>query len=134
ETRLAQVLRAQNILRGASDNLKALINHPEAPIGSEVLLAAADDGVDAPISFALADVLTTAIRSRPEVQQAIISIDNTSIRQQVADNARLPRLDLRLQAQTSRVESHFDDAPPTLSENHFIDYLVGLQLEGPLGN
>ena len=50
-----------------------------------------------PISFSLLDAFTNGVAHRPEVQQAIVSIDNTSIRQEVADNGRLPQLDLRLQ-------------------------------------
>lgn len=134
EQRAADILRAQNEFRNASDSLKVLINDPQATIGSEVLIVPVDDGVDAPITFSLIDVLTTAIRSRPEVQQSVLSIDNTSIRQQVADNARLPRLDLRLQTSLGGMDTHWGDAYGDIGERQFVDYLVGLQFELPLGN
>lgn len=134
ERRAADVLRAQQTLRAASDALKIRMNDPELPIGGEVLLVPVDDALDAPVSFSLADVLITAIRSRPEMYQAILSIDNTSIRQQVADNARLPRLDLRLQTRIAGLQNDVGEAYEDLADRAFIDYLVGIQFEQPIGN
>lgn len=134
ERRRADVIRAQQAFRAASDALKAIVNDPSTPVGAEELLVPVDDALDAPITFALADVLTNAIRNRPEVQQAILSIDNTSIRQQVADNARLPRLDLRLQTRIAGLRDNFGNAYGDAAEGQFIDYLVGFQFEQPLGN
>jgi outer membrane protein len=134
ETRRGQVLRAQNAMRIASDNLKTLMNHPDLPIGDETLLAPVDFAVDQPITYNLADVLLTAIRNRPEVRQAILSIDNTSIRQLVADNARLPRLDLRLQTRLAGQGDNWGDAFGDVVDRDFVDYLVGIQFEQPIGN
>lgn len=134
ETRRANVIRAQNALRAASDSLKVLINDPEAPIGSEVLLLPVDRPVDAPVSFSLVDALTTAVQNRPELQQAILSIDNTSIRQEVADNARLPRLDIRFQTRIAGQQNDLGEAYEDASDGAFIDYLIGLQFEQPIGN
>ena len=74
------------------------------------------------------------IRNRPESQQAILSIDNTSIRQQVADNQRLPRLDLRLQTRFAGLDDSYGDAYSDVVESQFVDYLAGLQFEQPIGN
>ncbi|MFN0131789.1 MAG: TolC family protein [Phycisphaerales bacterium] len=134
ETRLSNVIRAQNALRAASDSLKVLINDPDAPIGSEVLLLPVDRPVDAAVSFSLADALSSAVQNRPELQQAILSIDNTSIRQQVADNARLPRLDLRLQTRIAGQQNDLGEAINDAADGAFIDYLIGIQFEQPIGN
>lgn len=132
--REAQVTRAQNAFRAASDTLKVLMNDPDNPIGAEALLVPVDDALDAPISFSLLDVMLASVRNRPEAQQAIISIDNTSIRMQVADNARMPRLDLRLQTRVSALSDDFRDTFDEATDGNFIDYLVGIQFEQPLGN
>jgi outer membrane protein TolC len=134
ERRRSDVIRAQQVFRAASDQLKSLINSAETPVGGEELLVPVDDAVDAPIAFSLADILTTAVRSRPEMHQAILSIDNTSIRQQVADNARLPRLDLRLQTRFAGLQNDVGEAYNDMLDGAFIDYLVGIQFELPLGN
>lgn len=134
ERRRADVIRAQLSVRAASDALKALINSPATPVGDENLLVPVDEPVAAPISFSLVDVVTNAIRNRPEVRQAILSIDNTSIRMQVADNARLPRLDLRAQIRLAGLRDSFGDAYSDLADSQFVDYLVGVQFEQPIGN
>lgn len=134
ERRRADVVRGQNALRLASDALKVLMNDPDLPVGGEALLLPADQAVDAPVSFSLIDVLATAVRARPELTQAILSIDNTSIRQLVADNARLPRLDLILQSRFAGLNDNFSDAFDQATDGEFIDYLAGIRFEQPLGN
>jgi len=134
ESRRSDVLRAENALRQASDRLKALLNDPGLTVGSEVLLVPVEDVPDAPLEFSLYDSVITAIRNRPEVQQAILSIDNTSIRQEVADNARLPQLDMRLQAKFSSQDEGADKALGDEFDGQFISYLAGLFFEAPIGN
>ncbi len=134
ERRRADVVRARNTLRLASDALKAIMNDPDLPVGGETLVLPADRPPDAPASYSLVDVLTTAIRSRPELQQAILAIDNTSIRMQVADNQRLPRLDLRLQTRLGGLSGSLRESYDQLNQAEFIDYLAGIQFEMPLGN
>lgn len=134
ERRRADVLRAQNILRDVSDRLKALINDPELTVGSEVLLLPVDRGVAAPVSFSVLDALVGAIRNRPEVQQALLSLDNTSIRQLVANNQRLPQLDLRFQTRFSGLDENLGGAFEEEAETDHVNYLIGLSFEQPIGN
>ncbi len=134
ESRRADVLRAQTTLRRASDRLKVLINDDAFPIGSEALLIPADEAVDEAIEFSLLDAITTAIEKRPEVARAILSIDDTSIRQTVADNQRLPQLDLRLQGRFEELQDNLGDAYGDIIDGQFISYLVGLFFEQPIGN
>ena len=135
ERRRADVLRAQTQVRTLSDQLKAFVNTPEVPVGSEVVLLTRDEPVDAPVQFGLLDCLTNAVRNRAEVQSAILSIDDASIRQLVADSGRLPDLTLRLQARFAALDDNlgkaYDDLFP---DGKFADYLVGLAFEMPLGN
>lgn len=134
ERRFGDVIRGQKTFRDASDALKVLVNDPDLTIGGEALLVPVDDALDAPITFSLLDVLLASIRNRSEMQQAVLSIDNTSIRQQVADNARLPKLDLRLQTKFSGLSDSYNTSYDDTIDGRFIDYLVGIQFEQPLGN
>ena len=134
ENRRADVLRAENNLRQASDQLKAIMNDPELTVGSEVLLVPVDEPLDEPIRYSLLDASLTALSKRPEIQQAILSIDDTSIRQEVAFNGRLPRLDLQTQVQFSALDNKADKAFRNITDGHFVDYLVGLVFEQPVGN
>jgi outer membrane protein TolC len=134
ERRRSDLLRAQTQMRIVSDQLKVLINDPNLPVGSEVVLIPSDDAQDAPIKFNLAESVRTAIQNRPEVQQAILSIDDASIRQLVADNARLPDLSLRLQTRFSALDDSMGEAYVSLLDGSYIDYVAGLSFEMPIGN
>lgn len=134
EQRKSNVLRAQVALRVASDRLKGLMNDARFPVGTEMLLVPTEDAIDEPIEISLLDAIAAAIQNRPEVAQAVLSIDDTSIRKVVADNQRLPQLDLRLQAQSNGLADGFGDAYTQVFDGQFVDYLVGLFFEQPIGN
>lgn len=135
ERRRSDVLRAQTGLRRASDRLKALLDDPELPVGGETLLLPADMPIEEPVSFSLADALATALTTRPEVDIAVLSIDDASIRQQVAANGRLPRLDLTAQFSLIGLDDDLEGAYGEVFENEFIDgFLLGFLFEQPVGN
>lgn len=134
ETRRANVFRAQNALRRASTALKQLINDESLPVGSETLVLATDSAIDAPVQFSLADAFRVAMANRPEVQRALLSIDDTAIRLRLADNQRLPVLNLRAQTRFSGLGEDTGDAYANLFEDGFVDYLISLQFEMPIGN
>ncbi len=135
ERRKGQILVAQTNLRRASDRLKALINDPDLAVGTEIMLVPVDRAVDEPIGFSLVDAITTAIASRPEIDRAILSIDDTSIREVVARNARLPRLDLVAEVTMIGFDSSMDRAYGNLGDGEFLDeFLLGVLFEQPIGN
>lgn len=133
-SREADVFQAQKALRDASDQLKSIMNDPRFPVGSEVLLIPVDTAIDQAIRFSLVDSVNTAFTNRPEVQRALISLDNTSIRQVVADNARLPLLNLRALTRISALESNFGRTYDELTDGQFVDYQIRLDFEQPIGN
>lgn len=135
ETRRGDILRAQRDLRRASDRLKSLINDPAVPVGSERLLIPIDAPLDEPITYSLLDSVQTAVQSRPEVDTAILSLDDASIRETVARNGRLPTLDLRASATMRGFGEDFGDGFDTAADGEFLDdFLLGLLFEQPLGN
>ncbi len=134
ESRRADVIRGQRVLRDASDRLKVLMNDPEFPIGSETLLLPADGPIDQAVEFSLVDAVNAALAGRPEIQRALISVDNTSIRQIVADNGRMPRLDLRALTRFNGLGNHVGTPYSQIGEARFVDYQIGLNFEQPLGN
>jgi outer membrane protein len=134
ETRRSNVLRAQNAVRRASTTLKQLINDPELPVGSELLVFASDAAIDAPVQFSLADAFALAMANRPEVQRSLLSIDDTATRLRLADNQRLPQLNLRAQTRFSGLASDPGAAYESLFDDNFVDFLISLQFEMPIGN
>jgi outer membrane protein TolC len=131
--RRADLTRGQTNLKSISDRLKVLMSDPDLPVGSEILVLPVDRAVDEPIRFSLQDSIRQGVLNRPEIQQAVLSIDDTSIRRIVADNNRLPDLNLRLQARLATLEGTFGEAYTKTVDANFVDYVVSLAFEMPLG-
>jgi len=134
EGRRADVIRAQRAVREASDRLKVILNDPNLPVGSETLLVPADEPVDEPISFSLVDALVSALENRPELERALLAIDDASIRQAFADNARLPLLDLAVRTRFNGLDDSPGGAYDQITDGDFVNYIASLQFEQPIGN
>lgn len=134
EQRKADVIRARRELRAASDRLKRLVNDPELTVGSEAVILPVDESSSMPISYDLRDAIVTAVANRPEIQNALLDIDDASIRQMLADNARLPMLNLSGQIIYAGLDDSVSDAYDELFDGRFISYLLGLTFEMPIGN
>lgn len=135
ERRRADLLVAGTNLRLASDRLKALINDPRMPVGSELLIVPSEDATPEPIAFSLLDAISAGVQERPEMEQALLAIDDATIRQLFADNQRKPRLDLTAQASLLGFDDSVGNAYSDSVDNRFIDdWLIGAVFEQPIGN
>jgi outer membrane protein len=135
ERRRGDLLRARQALRRASDNLKRLVNDPALPVGSETLLVPLDMPAAEEVSVSLLDAITTAVAERPELDRALLSIDDAQIRERVARNLRQPRLDLQARARLLGLDDTLGGAYEDSVANRFVDdWLIGAAFEQPLGN
>ncbi|MCZ6837052.1 MAG: TolC family protein [Planctomycetota bacterium] len=134
EQRKGDVIAARRRLRRASDLLKTLINDPKNTIGSEVLLKPSDSLIETPLEYSLRDSIVTAIGNRPEIKQSALAISDAQIRQNVADNLRLPQLNLLAQVAYLGLDNDAGNSYEDLNNGDFIDYVLGLSFEYPLGN
>jgi outer membrane protein TolC len=135
ERRRGDLLTARTNLRLASDQLKRLINDPNLPVGSESVILPAHDGIEEEIGFSLIEALSDAVTNRPELEQALLNIDDSTIRETVASNARKPKLDLIAQARIVGLADTFGNAYDDMDANRFIDeWLIGVAFEQPIGN
>lgn len=138
EIRRGNVIRARQLVRTASDRIKNLIYTTDIPLAGETLILPVDQPVDLPLKFSMLDAVTTALRHRPQLQRALLEINDATIRQRVADNQRLPQLDLaataRFNGVTRTTGDGVDDAYDTVTEGDYIDYIVTAQFEVPIGN
>ena len=135
ERRRSTVIRARQDLRRRSDALKRLINAPSLPLAGETLVLPVETPIEEPIDYNLIDSITTALQKRPALKQALYEIKDASIRQRVADNQRLPQLDLNATVGFNGLA--LDDggaAFEDLENRNFIDYVVGGSFEYPIGN
>jgi outer membrane protein TolC len=134
EARRAALIRAQQTLREQSDRLKALLDSEQYPLAGETLLLPAIDLTVSPVMFNLLDAVTEALQNRPELQVALLNIDDAAIRQRFAENAKLPLLDLNLRAQIGAIDDSTGDTLQELADTDFVNYIAGLQFEQPIGN
>lgn len=134
EQRKAGIVRARRFVRQASDQLKTLINDPAIPLEGEALVAPSDFMVDSAVNLGLREGILTAVQSRPEIVRTLLRVDDASIVQLVADNARLPTLDLTARAAWFGLSDTGSDAYSEVGEGDFIDYFVGANFSQPIGN
>lgn len=135
DQRYADVLRAQQNVRVLSDRLKRLINDPDLPVIDETLIEPSDTPADEAITFSLLDQVTTALQERPEIETALLAIDDADVRRVVADNAQLPILNLVASATANGLDVNDPgDALGNSLDFDYIDYALGVQFERPWGN
>ena len=134
EDRKSQVIRAQRDVTAAVDRMKVLLNDPSLPVGDETMIVPTDFMVDQALVFSLRDAISTAVEQSPGITQALLGVDDASIRQVVADNGRLPNLNLNAQMQYNGLEQGYGDSWQELTEAGFVNYLVGLSFSQPIGN
>jgi len=134
EQRRADVIRAQFQVRQLSDQLKVLMNDPELPIGSETLIRPEELVAAGEVTLNLRDLMTQAIEGRSEIEQARIDILDASIRLGVAENQRLPSLNLRAEVAYFGVDDGVGGAYDNAISLDNADYLLELAFEYPLGN
>ena len=134
EQRRSEVILARQGVHRASDALKQLINSRDLSLAGETLIIAADDPADLPIAFSLLDAVTTALQNRPRINRAMLNISDATIRQRVADNQRLPVLNLGATVRYNGLGSTHGQSYRELSDGNFIDYILNTQFEVPIGN
>ena len=134
EIRRGEVIRARQQVRIESDRLKRLIGSPDLPITGETLLLPVDEPPTAPVEFSLYDAVMTALKTRPEMKQALLGISDASVRQRIADNQRLPQLDLTAAIGYNGSDDGLGGASGTMLDGDFIDYIIGVDFSVPIGN
>ncbi|MCW5755929.1 MAG: TolC family protein [Phycisphaeraceae bacterium] len=134
QERRQTLIQSQTTVRELSDRLKLAMSDPRFPVAGEMLLVPTDEPVDQAIEYGLFDSYQTALRRRPEIYQALLSLDNTSIRRRVAENGLLPLLDLRAQFAISDLDSSFGRSFDEQFSFSRQSWLLGLNFELPIGN
>jgi outer membrane protein TolC len=134
EQRRSDVIRARRAVRFASDRLKQLMNDRDIALAGEVVLFPANELFDQPITYNLREAILTAIDQRPEIDRAALAVTDSDIRIALADNDRLPFLDLSAQAAFLGLDDSAEESYKETGDGRFIDYVLGLAFQYPLGN
>jgi outer membrane protein TolC len=134
EARKSVVLESRRRLSEAGNALKAIINDPALPLGGEADVVPADAPSDAPFTADLRKAIETAIARAPSIQQALVAIDSASVGVAVADDGRLPQLDLSAEISWFGLRDDFGDSYSDIAAGDFVNYAAGLRFSQALGN
>ncbi|MCG3178237.1 MAG: hypothetical protein BIFFINMI_00563 [Phycisphaerae bacterium] len=133
-SRRADVIRRAADVKDAEDKLKNLLNDPDLPQDQDIPIIPADEPLTQRVELSPERELWTGMENRSELQEAKLNISNAAISQGVARNQLLPQLDLFMQFNTNGLKGSWSSANSQLWGGDYLDYVVGLSFEFPLGN
>lgn len=135
--RKSDLIRADVAIKNAQDRLKSLIRDPELNIYSEQEIIPIDQPFYAGEHIDLLEAAATALKNRPEILQGFGQLNAALLRNKVARNEILPKLDLFLEGTLSGLSSH-ELMPLNAWNNQFNQgnpgYAAGINFEYPICN
>ena len=134
EQRNVDLVRQRYQIGELSAQLKGLMNDPDLPASSQILIVPTDDPVEDPIDFELSDQIEAGLQNRLELIQQSLRIDSASTVVKAAENNVLPQLNLQAQIGLEGLGFNFNDALQSQTNTDFITYQIGFQFEVPIGN
>ncbi len=136
--REANLLEFEKQVSDAQDVLARLLADPQINTTSELRIVpvTAPEVMSQPPRLALApaDALAAAMEKNPAVRQAEISVEIADINVRLAENQKMPRLDLVALSRAQGLAGQPSDAHEQLGNGDYMSYEVGVTLEIPLGN
>ena len=130
----ANLLSARNTVLSRQDDLLSLLNDPALPIEGDWEIIPMDPPLTSAYHVDRQEALTVAMSYRPEIIAQRLQLDTAQLAVGVADNQRLPRLDLVARQRTLGAGYDYDDALDRQGEMDTLSYGLGLSFEIPLGN
>ena len=134
QQRRAEVIKQQSLVQKASDIIKKLMNTDEISLQTEEVVQPVGVVEANPISISLRQAIVTSLENRPDLRKLTLSIQTEAINVQVADNARLPQLDMQAQMSFYGLGDTVGDGYTEVFDTDYINYLAGLAFQIPLGN
>jgi outer membrane protein len=136
--RQADLALIRKQVKDTQDALAGLLASPEINTTSTVTIVpvtAPEFPAQPPEAATLVDqALATAMQYNPAMQEARMRIRIAEINVKVAENQRLPRLDLTGSARAQSLAATSEEAHEQLEDRQYTSYSIGLSFEQPLGN
>lgn len=132
--REALLVRARQRIRDAQDNLLTLTADPQLNLLTDVELNLSSPPAEQVEKLGESALLRSAMLGNPRLEQARVVIEIADLNVRVAENQKLPCLDLTGSTRTQGFREEIDDAHGPLGKGQYVSYAVGLSLELPLGN
>ena len=134
QQRSVEVISQRSLVHSASDALKALMNSDTYGLESNSVLQPVSALEPLEVKISLREAVMTAIEHRPDLRRLALEIDKNDISLEVADNARLPQLDLQAQMSFYGLGDSAGDGYNEVFNRDYLNYVAGLVFEVPLGN
>ena len=134
ETRRALLIRARSRVRDFSDQLKQLMNDPELPVSSPVVVLPATVALEEQIRMNLEDLISTGLENRFELGQQLLRMDSANVATKVAKNNLLPQLNVVGSVGVEGLGPEWQDAADNQFTGDHVSWSAGLQFELPFGN
>jgi len=134
KAREAALIQAGKRVFDVQDALLQLLADTQINLLEELQIIPVTLPTTEPTKYETTDVLALAMQNNPLIQQRRIAVSIADINIEVAENRRMPRLDLVASARTQTLTRGYGDAHDRLDDGNFVSYAVGLSFEYPLGN
>lgn len=135
-TRYSELIRSRMAVRNAEARIRSLVNDPDFGQFDEIELIPVDQPNVYAFNTQIHEAMNLAVRSRPEVLQALKQIKAGQIRLGMSRHEMLPQLNLITQTYVAGLEGDNDVSGAFVEQ--FSDgrpgYSLGLNYEVPLGN
>jgi len=134
EQRRAALIRARKLVGDAQDILGRLMADAQINTLVDVEIVPTDRPSEAEVLIDQADQLLTALKFNPRLEQARLAIAAADIDVKVAQNERLPQLDLSVTGAVDGRGESLHDAVDEFNSMDQVSWSIELAFEVPLGN
>ena len=130
----AQFIRRVANVFDAEDNLIALMNSDDVDLADTVEIIPTDFPQLTPFLVDRVAEVQTALEYRTELKEQELSVKSARVGVNRARNEELPRLDLTFRQTMPGLGQNGDQAFDEATTWRFIEYVIGVELEVPIGN
>jgi outer membrane protein len=128
------LITAAKTIRDVQDHLKHLLNIARTSEEWQVQLVPEDKPTYHAVHCVEAECFDKAFKNRPDYQQTRVSLENLEINRRVAQNQKLPELNLFGNYGFSGLDRHYEEAKDELGTFDFNQWQAGVEFIYPLQN
>jgi len=133
-SRKAFLVQAEKLVKDAQDTLVRLMADPAVDLIDQTEIIPTDEPYETPKGLGVEAMIAVALQNNPIMRQVKMRVEIADINLEVADNQKMPRLDLLASASSQSLNRHINKSHGKLNNYDYNSYGIGLTMEIPLGN
>ena len=134
KARQAALIQAKKLVLDQQDSIIRLISDEQLNLLEDINIIPVSQLSFEKTELDTKKLLETTIQKNPVIQQARIGIQLADVNIRIAQNQKMPRLDLVTSLRTQSLDHDYEEAFKDMYDTDYVSYAVGLSLEYPLGN